>query len=216
MVNLYSQTEITFMLRQVARACGMSWGHADESGFAARWLASYQFAGPQLLLAYLKSLHGKKHQDFFPVASANSWSSISGELCPIATSSALTDKGPELLDSVSLKLKSVGYPALLMPSLGLWVERNNKSIQLRWGDCSVIISPGGLAISDYKTLECEKAETVYCELTAHCEPTNFQNSDPYPIEEHLWGEAVALAFETFVPVSDSSRAGAGPGILDND
>ena len=50
---IYSLSEIDAQCKKATRGAGFEWGHAEEAGKAARWLAKHELPGAALLAAYL-------------------------------------------------------------------------------------------------------------------------------------------------------------------
>jgi hypothetical protein len=54
-----SQNEVSALCLKAARGAGMSWGLAEEAGFAASWLTARGIDGPRHLLTHLTAAQGR-------------------------------------------------------------------------------------------------------------------------------------------------------------
>lgn len=194
----------------------MSWGLAEEAGFAARRLAGCRLPGPEMLLLHLDSLRGRDHRQDFPQVTTSPWRAVSGRLCPVAAAVSLTDRGHDLMNNDPLRLDGIAFPLLMTPQLGLWVRQHRRPVRLRWRGSEVTVLEHGLAINGLSDIACPFAESLVLTVTEDCPATHVPGSDHYPVDAQTWSRVVSLTFETFAPASRQSRDGAGAGMLDND
>ena len=87
-----SQNEVEQLCLKAARGAGMSWGIAEEAGFAAAWLAMRGLDGPGALLSRLQAAGGQAWQEIRPVVAPGRFRPGDGGcLCPIALGATLED-----------------------------------------------------------------------------------------------------------------------------
>ena len=108
-----SLSEIEALCFKAARGAGLSWGEAEEAGWAAAWLARAGLSGPDLLLAWLNDLGALKR----PVPAPGHWRAPAAPLCPLRTGIALADhaglaEGP---GHAPLCVQTVARPPLVLP-----------------------------------------------------------------------------------------------------
>ena len=80
-----SRNEVASLCMKAARGAGMSWGLAEEAGFAASWLVQHGINGPSHLYAHLNQAQGRPWSDLCPMVTPGAWEAPVGRaLCPIA------------------------------------------------------------------------------------------------------------------------------------
>ena len=204
-------------LRKAARASGLDWGIAEEAGKAARWLAAFQLPGPETVLAHLQNLRGQDYRQYMPDCSLEPWQARGGPLCPIITGAALADRSAHMLDGRVFRLGKTAYPLLLAATLGQAARHHDTAFATCWAGIRLNCFGHGLQILGRRDdlLLAEVDHVCCCEdHTAHAE---LQASTlAYEIDEDVFRQIDALAFETYAPATEESRAGAGAGLTDND
>ena len=106
--------------RKAARGAGLSWGYAEETGKAARWLAAHQLSGAALLAEYL-TLRQESPEDFLG----------SDPRCPLLTGARLCDAGHDDMEQ-SIVLEHVVYPLLLLPYLVELSQAAGMGLRIQW------------------------------------------------------------------------------------
>ena len=215
-----SQNEIEQLCLKAARGAGMSWGLAEEAGFAAAWLAMRGLNGPGALLAQLRDAMDRPWHEICPVVLPGRFQAADGGcLCPIALGSALCDHArlPETaMDETSLRVGPVNHPLLLLPFLADFAQVRGGSVRLGWARGTVLLAANGRMAGDAGIL----AEEV--RLEADLSVLRAAPDEPRIAAETLFVSAAilcdlnAFALRTTVPASETSRAGAGATVGDND
>ncbi|MCF3972115.1 DUF3726 domain-containing protein [Paracoccus salsus] len=215
-----SQNEIEQLCLKAARGAGMSWGLAEEAGFAAAWLAARGLDGPGILLAQLTLADGRPWDEICPLVAPGRFAAEdSGCLCPIALGSTLCDHAalPQAsMENAPLRLGPVSCPLLLLPFLSAVATARRQSLCLRWPRGMVVLTADGQIAGDATRLGAETSLTA--ELERHKPATErvpVTGDLPFLPSETLRG-LNDLALRTTVPASEASRAGAGAVTGDND
>ena len=209
--------EIEPGLRKAARASGLDWGIAEEAGKTARWLAAFDLPGPEFMLAHLQNLAGNEYSGYIPDCDLEPWQCSSGTLCPIITGAALADRAAIMLDGHPIKLERTAYPLLLAGALGQAARFHQTAFTLCWAGVRLSCFSHGISVSgDRDSLLLAEAPHVCCCQEDLSNPEQAASTASYSIDEAVFQQINALAFKTYVPASDESRAGAGAGLTDND
>lgn len=132
-----SRSEIESVCTTAARGAGMSWGMAEEAGFAGGWMASRALDGVALLASHLYEMPAYCWPDISPVVKQGIWCAKDSDqvLCPIAVGATLSDYvnvKPELLHDTGLQLPRVGFPALVLPFVASVANSLNTSVRLQF------------------------------------------------------------------------------------
>jgi hypothetical protein len=198
--------EIEALCLKAARGAGLSWGMAEEAGFAARWLSARGIDGPSALLAHLEEAAGHVWDEVRPRIGNGEWAAAGDALCPIALGATLSDFAalPEgaLADGV-LRTGPVGWPVLVLPFAIALTAQSRRAMCLSWDGGRVALVAGARAAL----------------ALSFCEPAG---EAPGPLAGPLTLPAATLsgleafALHTTVPASEASRAGAGADSGDND
>ncbi|MCV2868914.1 DUF3726 domain-containing protein [Defluviimonas sp. WL0002] len=212
-----SRNEIESLSTKAARGAGMSWGQAEEAGFAAGWLHEHGVDGSAALLAQLESAAGKPWHDVCPIVGPRHWRQQGeGPLCPIAVGAALSDfvDLPEGSLSQGLKIADVSRPVLLVPFLSRIAERHGQRIALTFPGGAVGVDGTGAITGDLGCFTGLSAATLTLELLEGA--ADAESRGPAGCESPVLSRLNDLAMKTTVPPSDRSRADAGAGTSDND
>lgn len=204
-------------LRKVARACGLEWGIAEEAGKAARWLAAFDLPGPELMLAHLESLRGKAYRDYIPDCAADPWRAPGGMQCPVIAGAALADRSAQMLDGRVFELDRTAYPLLLAATVGQAARCHRAVFTTAWAGVRVSCFENGIAIGGRRDdLLLDSVDAVDCRREEPDEPQQLPSTLAYEIDDAIYARIDRLAFETYAPATEESRAGAGAGLIDND
>ncbi|MDH3633086.1 MAG: DUF3726 domain-containing protein [Gammaproteobacteria bacterium] len=204
-------------LRKAARACGLDWGIAEEAGKAARWLAAFNLPGPEIMLAHLQDLKGQNYRSFVPDCSTQPWQSSGALLCPIITGAALADRSAQMLEGAQFSLGPTAYPLLLAATVGQAARCHQTVFTTAWAGVSVSCFENGLSIEgnrDDLTLSVVDAASCYRDDLEI--PQQMPSTLAYKIDSAAFKKIAELAFQTYAPATEASRAGAGAGLTDND
>ena len=204
-------------LRKVARACGLDWGLAEEAGKAARWLAAFDLPGPELMLVHLQQLVGEDYHGHIPDSSVKPWHANGGLLCPIICGAALADRSAQMLDGEVFSLGPTAFPLLLAATVGQAARCHQTVFTTAWAGVRVSCFENGLSIDgDPDDLLLTRADTVTCRLDNLSTPQCLPSTLAYTIDSEIVDCINELAFKTYAPATEESRAGAGAGLTDND
>jgi len=204
-------------LRKAARAVGLDWGLAEEAGKAARWLAAFNLPGPEIALAQLERLAGVDYAAFAPKCGREPWQAAGGLLCPVVTGAALADRSAQMVAGKDYTLGRTAYPLLLVAILGQAARHHRVAFTTQWSRVRVTCFGDGLQIqgerADLLLAECD---AVGCGRDDAASVGMRPSTLAYEIDEAVYQRLDKLAFETYVPATEASRAGAGAGLTDND
>lgn len=209
--------EIEGYFRKVARATGLHWGIAEEAGKAARWLAAFNLPGPELMLAHLQAIEGKDYAGYKPDISGDTWQADNEFMCPIITGAAIADRVRKLLDGETIRLGGVAYPILLAATIGQASRCHNMIITTSWAGVKLSCYGNGIRIDGNRDdLLLANVDAVSCTQTFDSTPEQLPSTMAYAIDSDVWEVVDQLAFRTYAPATEASRAGAGAGLSDND
>lgn len=213
--------EIEGYFRKVARATGMCWGLAEEAGKAARWLAAYELPGPELMLSHLQAIEGKDYSDYKPEiepeTGSNIWQAKGETMCPIITGAAIADRARQMLDGETIDLGAVTYPILLAATIGQASRCHNIILTTSWAGVTLNYYGNGIRIEGNRDdLLLAQVDSVSCRQTFDTVPEQLPSTMAYAIDSDIWKTVDELAFRTYAPATEQSRAGAGAGLTDND
>lgn len=215
-----SRNEAASLGMKAARGAGMSWGLAEEAGFATAWLTERGIDGPKHLFDHLTAAQGREWADLCPTVAVGEWRAAPGRsLCPMALGATLCDyaKLPEgRVSAGTIMVGPVDHPLLLIPFLAAIAVEKQATLFLEWDDR--IVAVGGrdawlvealVALGGHRRLSFE--------LSSRPEPQGEQHLARAPsIETATIAGLTELAMRTTVPASAASRAGAGASTTDND
>ena len=217
MKKLVTLAEIEFYLRKAARAMRLDWGICEEAGKAARWLAAFDLPGPELLLAQLQQIENRTYRDFIPDCNKSPWQSPCGLVCPIIAGAALADRSAQMLEGKVFELAGVTHPLLLAATVGQAARCHQTVFTTSWAGVSVSCFENGLSVDGNRDdLLLAKVDSVSCRQNEGSTSQQLPSTMAYSVDSDIWGQIDALAFKTYAPATEESRAGAGAGLTDND
>ncbi|HMB47892.1 MAG TPA: DUF3726 domain-containing protein [Afifellaceae bacterium] len=207
--------EVESLSQKAARGAGYSWGMAEETGKAVRWLEERNIPGLDMLANYLPYISVKKYVNYCPKADGECWSAPGQTLCPLCAGVALSDFADELPYIVTQN--SVSFPVLLLPFAARASQYLGEPLTVEWAGTRAVCGP-------------QRNGTVYMEGDAGTQRVKrvkiIRDGDPPPgspayrrrdIEPGTLDALQAFARKTFVAATEASRlAGAGAGVTDND
>jgi hypothetical protein len=204
-------------LRKAARASGMDWGIAEEAGKAARWLAAFDLPGPETLLAHLQQLPAGGYRQFIPDSSLEPWQAPGGLLCPVITGAALADRSAQMLEGHCFRLAATAYPLLLAATVGQAARCHRTVFTTAWAGVRVSCFENGLSIEGNRDdLLLARVDGVTCQQDDLPAPQQLPSTLSYALDPEAFRAIDQLAFQTYAPATEESRAGAGAGLTDND
>ncbi|TNF19219.1 MAG: DUF3726 domain-containing protein [Rhodobacteraceae bacterium] len=216
-----SRNEVASLCMKAARGAGMSWGMAEEAGFAAAWLAAHGIDGPAHLAAHLEQAQGRAWAELCPRVTPGDWRAAGGgTLCPIVLGATLCDhaalaQGP--LAGCSITLGMVDHPILLLPFLAEIARLNKVLVTVTSAQVTACID----ASDTWMQTATEMLSGQAADLTLTAREGALKNP-PAQTARHTKTSADtiaalnAFAMRTTVPASEQSRAGAGSTLGDND
>lgn len=199
----------------------MPWGLAEEAGKASRWLSERGLPGVELLARLLTANDGRSYASMAPVIVDGRWRAPDGELCPVCSGAAVSDRLDALVRGEEICLSRPAYPLLLVPFLDHSRRSTDTSCELRWLDVRVSVFAGSV------TAKCEgeaahlseRVDDVKVSAGARrkAPATHHPRIGGVRVPASAWRAIDALAKRTYVPATEESRArGAGAGRTDND
>ena len=142
----FSLNEIEAMCKRAARGAGLPWGLAEEAGKAARWLTAHGQPGPEILAELLTRNDGKAYGILAPTSTEGEWRAPSGELCPLISGAALSDRASKVAAGSEIDFGTTAFPLLLGPYVAGVAELTGAAVELSWPGATMIVTPAGLAI----------------------------------------------------------------------
>lgn len=214
-----SSNEVSALCMKAARGAGMSWGLAEEAGFAAAWLAQRGFDGPEHLHRHLVQAQGRSWQEMCPTVAFGDWQAPRGRaLCPISLGATLCDYAM-LPEGVSvgcmIKIGPVDHPVLLLPFLITCAETASVLLTLTWDGGSVCLGRDREAlVNAFHALDRHHISLTLTAQSGTVAPA-VTSTAPHTSSDTI-NALNAMAMRTTVPASEASRAGAGSTTTDND
>lgn len=213
-----SLSEIGALCFKAARGVGLSWGEAEEAGWAAAWLTRAGLGGPSILLDWLRDCATLAR----PLPAPGHWLAPTGPLCPLRAGLALADFAalPEGPGADGLRIDAVAHPLLILPFVARAATRRGQPLRIGWADAQITLrpaetgpltvvpgqehtAPAALRIATLDRRDTDAIPTLYSVPVQGIALTDWQALD-------------ALALRITVPPSPRSRAGAGAAGGDND
>jgi len=211
-----SLSEINALCFKAARGSGLSWGEAEEAGWASAWLSRAGFAGPRILLQRLQ--HASRLE--YPQIAAGRWRSPEGPLCPLRSGMALADHagladGP---GDAAFCMEAVCHPLLVLPFAARVARHRVQPLRIGWTGAGVTVwadqaFPDAEPVRDHA----EKPVDLGLEFAPGLRlraPDLFRTTGSVGPDD--WAALSALSMRVTVPPSELSRAGAGATRGDND
>lgn len=216
-----SCNEAASLCMKAARGAGMSWGMAEEAGFAASWLVAQGLDGPSYLRAHLERADGRDWLDLCPTIVPGSWQNAKGHVaCPIILGATMCDyaqlpEGP--VAGATIMLGPVSAPILLLPFLSELGRAHRLIFTLSGPTGSVCIAGDHASLqAAAKLLDAAQLELS---MSVKADATSKHTATSTPNAKTTSTTIAALntfAMRTTVPATDASRAGAGSTLSDND
>ena len=184
----WSFGETQALARKAAFGAGKSWGAAEETGWAVRWLAERGLFGPEALATYL----------------------VEGAAgCPIDAGISFCDNG---LLEVPCEFGDLRAPLLFVPFASRLVGAG-ASLELAVGAVEIQVSSDAIAVRGTPPSRGSLRAARWSgamEAPSLCQRVEAISPDALAVLERF-------AARTYAPATDASReAGAGAGLQDND
>jgi hypothetical protein len=213
----HTLAEIEFYLRKAAQAVGLGWGLYEEAGKAARWLSAFALPGAEIMLAHLQQLDGKDYRQYQPSNLNHVWQAQGEFMCPVITGAALADRSAQMLSGTEFRLGAVAYPLLMVAIIGQAARYHRTTFTTSWGGVSISCYENGIRIEgNSEDLLMTGSESVKCVQSSDTNPQSLPSTLACDIDSDAWAAIDRLAFKTYAPATEESRAGAGAGLTDND
>ncbi|WP_299860104.1 DUF3726 domain-containing protein [uncultured Hoeflea sp.] len=209
---LLSSNEAGALCLKAARGAGMSWGLAEEAGYAAAWLYTRGINGPELLLRHLNWIADRAYGNVRPAGHENPVPSDGTALCPVAL-------GASLSDGCTIPQGTIGpvqVPVLLLPFVHQLAVSAASALRLRWNGGHVSVSPEGYVSGDMDDLTALDVTELTLQTDDTSDVVPVSQIAPVPIRRSVLSDLNAYAMQTTVPASSASREDAGSAAGDND
>lgn len=203
-----SLSEVEALCLKAARGAGMTWGLAEEAGFAARWLYRRGLDGPGALLARLEA--GTQPSRCVRTPEGLLRSDDGGILCPIAAGAALSDFAG------AGSAAPVAAPLLVLPFVHLIARAAGATMALTWNEGSVEVAPDGALTGAVAALAAVDAAEIAVSRVEGISGLAIASGGFAPVACQTLARLNGYAMRTTVPASAGSRADAGSGLDDND
>ncbi len=214
----YSLNEIEALSKRATRGAGLSWGIAEETGKATRWLASHDLPGVSLLVDVLRQNDAVARPDIAPQSLDGVWQATSGTLCPLVSGAALNDCAGRLSAGHSVEMANVSHPLLVVP-FAAWAAIHIKApVAVTWLDITIETDGFGLSVDDPK-VQINQTSPVTLICTSALQKSNALSAPSHRgnANQAAWQALNAFALRTYAPATEESRIlGAGAGTSDND
>jgi Protein of unknown function (DUF3726) len=218
-----SLNEVESLAAKAARGAGLSWGLAEETGRAARWLASCDLPWASSLVDLLAEHSTLERPAIEVPGTLGAFGHL--PMSPLLAGSYLADAGPR---PGPLALYGVAHPMWLLPFAAQVAATGGAAMTLTicWSDCDrhvVTVWPqGGHVGSDPQVLhEVLEDKIIWAPIRPAAGsvieglflPRSFRSSIRYVD----WQALEVLGARTYVPSTVASRTmGAGAGLTDTD
>ena len=211
----WSLNEIEALSRKAARGAGYSWGLAEDTGKAVRWLESHALPGAAALAAHLHAGDGQALSDQTPRPEIDAWTAPKGSICPILAGTMLAD-GTAAPHGAPLTLTNVRAPLLLLPFLSWMAQSQGRPVGLDLSDAAITLTCDG-ELTKSAPIPALNAASLSLRFDAMAEDQTL----PAGLRSACGTDTVAalnaFAARTYAPSTEESRlAGAGAGLSDND
>jgi hypothetical protein len=205
----WSLRETQTLTIKAARGAGLSWGLAEEAGYAVHWLQAHGAPGVRAFANYL-SWRDAAEAELTAVTVDPELADPNAVRCPITLGATLSDLG----ESAPPRLGIVRQPILLVPFIAAATPLGSRC--LTWKGTEVLISRTGFScptadqLSEFDQVECQLSKTP--NVVPPNNPT-LRVPESESLSMTVLGE---FAAHTYAPATDQSRAGAGSSRSDND
>ena len=133
------------------------------------------------------------------------------------TGAALADRSAQMLEGKTFELGTTAYPLLLAATVGQAARCHRTVFTTAWGRVQVSCFENGLSIEgEHDDLLLTEVDAVSCRQDDLSTPGQLPSTLAYMIDGDIFKRINELAFETYAPATEASRAGAGAGLTDND
>lgn len=212
-----SRSEVEALSLKAARGAGLSWGMAEEAGYAATWLEARGLDGASTLLALLDLCGGGDLASLAPDIDGRTWRAKGAHLCPLVVGTALSDlRGIEPADITAgpLSIANVAHTLLLLPFVHALAHSSGTAVHLTSASGTCAVGPNGAVCGDVAA--CSERGDLILTINGDLPDPITPPKTPCQIDKETLRRLQDYAMRTTVPASDASRAGAGASTTDND
>lgn len=230
----FSMGEVATRAKLATRGLGYSWGIAEDAGRAVSWLEQRDLPGLNLLARLCQRIDERLGQaptstaieaGFCPEMLSATWTARDGQLCPLLSGIALSDRGLPESEQPTISAKNVMYPLLVLPFLADLADRSNYVIDLQFGSSQMSVDGVHLWVAASSKTESASLLTATEDLVISIKPAG--ETPHYEVWQKrrsrglvantVWSVLDQFAHRTYAPATEESRIrGAGAGISDND
>lgn len=212
----FALNEVDAMARKAARGAGFSWGMAEETGRAARWLCAQGIDGVQALAALLGRADGAALVTMEPAAGpGHALRTQAGAICPLMAGAALADSA-EIWAADGLQIGAVLSPALLLPFAAIAAAQLGTPISVTWDGVAARTDGTRLSLTGSDDLLAPQTAQATVRSGGKLAEPLTRRSRAAPADAD-WATLNCLAGRTHAPATEDSRLkGAGAGLSDND
>jgi len=210
----YSIGEFESLVFKAYRGCGFSWGLAQEAGVSAATLAVCGLHPARAFAQLLPMIDGYPSGKLAPhINDESRWAVGDREFhCPVITGTVLSDFGiGAYSNGESLTIEQVLQPTILLPFLCHSV----RTVEVAADSATYHCGNGMIRVVSID----DPHRPVGREVNIRPVQGSVKNSPQrqrVDVDEGSLEVLLRFAHRTYVPASESSRAGAGAGLLDND
>ncbi|WP_068311173.1 DUF3726 domain-containing protein [Polycladidibacter hongkongensis] len=213
----FSLNEIEAMCKRAARGAGLPWGLCEEAAKGTRWLASFGFSGPDLLVSLLELNDKLPAVDFSPVALEGIWRAAAGRLNPLIAGASMSDCAVKMELGNIITMLEVDFPLLVVPFASGAALRLGQPVAVEWQGARLVTNGKELCVQgEASALLAARAKRVECSAPAQM----LSQTRPLHraiVSDACWTRLAAFSQRTFAPATEASRlSGAGAGLTDND
>ncbi len=207
----YSLNEIEAMCKKATRGAGLPWGIAEEAGKAARWLASHDLPGPEMLSTLLALHQDISYHTLAPVSGDDIFHSGSNTLCPLLAGAALTDRIHAASPDKKLEFRSIACPLLLAPYISILAKKIGSPLELLWDDVELVIAPdGSLKTKNGTEFLTSHSMSAECRVTASKTELQPRKVIGREVDAESWNSLTEFSSRIYAPATEASRKlGAG-------
>ncbi|MEX0924074.1 MAG: DUF3726 domain-containing protein [Rhodovibrionaceae bacterium] len=199
----WSLGEVQALGIKAARGAGLSWGLAEEAGFAVRWLQGHSLPGAAALAGYLTWL-GEQRED-------------STAVCPLSTGTTICDSAAQRSRELPFEVRRLAFPLLALPFAAEAMGKHDPLL-VQWDDAVFQIDGRRLARSGDESGLLQQLSTCCLsrETAASVMLCPAATRVPQSASQTIH-RLEKFAARTYAPASERSRlTGAGAGTDDQD
>ncbi|WP_166418441.1 DUF3726 domain-containing protein [Cochlodiniinecator piscidefendens] len=214
---ILSLNEIQAATKRATRGLGHSWGIAEESAKAVRWLCGRGLGGCEVLASYLRETAGADLSNMVVQDSAGNWSSQSGRLCPLLSGATLSDHA-YMLRADPIRLQGVVAPVFLLAFAAAAAKEMDCVVSVKWNDVVAMTDGADLWLNcEIGALTSANPAEVLVQRVALPSGERVTRHTFAVPQESSFKTITEFAERTYAPATEESRLlGAGAGLGDND